>query len=561
MGDEQGASATVSVSASPGGAAPGPGESIQAARFEPTAAKGRKRWAFLSVRRIVAAGALGVALAVAWFLWFLFTAKSVRFETEPAAAEVAVDGGFAVRFAQTHLLRAGRYSVRVTAAGHQPLEQRVSVGAERNQTVALQLTRLPGLVTFDVDPPAALVEVWGHEARGEAPFTARLPAGRQVASITSNRYQPTTVEFDVEGMERAQTVAVTLAPNWADVTIPTTPPGAAVSVDGEPTGVTTPGPVPLLAGERRLAVRLAGHKTWQDILRVQAGEERTLPPIALQRADGLVRVDSKPSGAGVTLGGVYMGETPLEFAARPAERHRLRVFKVGHAPVAESFETRPGQAREFAFTLRRLHGELAIVVQPEDAELVLDGEPQGAAGGTLNLPAIPHEVEIRKTGYASFRKTVTPQPGFTQELKVRLLTLAEARLAALRQVRTTSQGQELVLLEPGTVYMGASRREPGRRANEVLRTAKLTRLFYLGRREVTNKEFRAFAAEHSSGSFQNFDLSGGDQPVANVAWNEAARYCNWLSQQDGLAPFYQESDGRITGFNPIAMGYRLPTEA
>ena len=542
-------------------APPPGGETIQAVRFEPTATKGRKRWGFLSARRIAAAVGVSVALAVAWFLWFLFTAKSVRFETDPAAAEVAVDGGFAVWFAQTHLLRAGRYSVRATAPGHHPLEQRITVGAASNQTVAFQLTRLPGIVTFAVDPVEALVEVWGVEESGPAPFTTRLPAGRQVATIASRRYQPATVEFDVVGMEREQTVSVTLAPNWADVTIPTTPPGASVLVDDEPVDALTPGPVPVLAGERRIAVRLAGHKTWQDILRVRAGEQRTLPPVALQRADGLVRVRSKPSGAGVTLDGAYVGETPLEFAARPAERHRLRVFKVGHAPQSKSFETQPGQEREFAFTLRRLHGELAIVVQPEDAELVLDGKPQGTAAGTLKLPAVPHEVEIKKAGYASFRKTVTPQPGFTQELKVRLLTLAEARLAALRKVRTTSQGQELVLLEPGTIRMGASRREPGRRANEVLRTAKLTRLFYLGRREVSNKEFLAFAADHSSGSFQSFDLSGGDQPVVNVAWNDAARYCNWLSQQDGLAPFYVETDGRVTGVNAKALGYRLPTEA
>ena len=506
-------------------------------------------------------GAVGVALPIVWFLWFLFTAKSVRFETDPAPAEVAVDGGFSLRVADTRLLRAGRYRVRAAAPGHHALEQRITIGAAGNQTLALKLTRLPGVVTFAVTPAAARVEVWGHDARGAAPFTARLPAGRQVVSVETPRYQPKTVEFEVEGMEREQTVTVALAPNWADVAIPTTPPGAEVFVDDESTGVLTPAPAPVLAGERRVAVRLTGHKTWQDILRVRAGEQRTLPPVALERADGLVRVDSTPRGAGVTLAGAYMGETPVEFSARPDKRHRLRVFKVGHSPRAARFELRPGQGRDFDFTLTRLHGELAIVAEPEDAELLLDGKGRGLAGGTLTLPAVPHELEIRKPGYASYRKTVTVQPGFTQELKVRLLTVAEARLAALKQVRTTGQGQELVLLEPGTVRMGASRREPGRRANEVLRTAKVTRLFYLGRREVTNAEFRAFAAQHASGSFQNFDLNGGEQPVVNVAWQDAARYCNWLSKQDGLAPFYKETEGRITGVNLAALGYRLPTEA
>jgi formylglycine-generating enzyme required for sulfatase activity len=47
----------------------------------------------------------------------------------------------------------------------------------------------------------------------------------------------------------------------------------------------------------------------------------------------------------------------------------------------------------------------------------------------------------------------------------------------------------------------------------------------------------------------------------NVSWNEAALFCNWLSRQDGLPPFYVESNGEVTSWNPDAHGYRLPTEA
>jgi formylglycine-generating enzyme required for sulfatase activity len=39
------------------------------------------------------------------------------------------------------------------------------------------------------------------------------------------------------------------------------------------------------------------------------------------------------------------------------------------------------------------------------------------------------------------------------------------------------------------------------------------------------------------------------------------RYCNWLSRRDSLAPFYVEKDQAIVGVNPLANGYRLPTEA
>ena len=49
--------------------------------------------------------------------------------------------------------------------------------------------------------------------------------------------------------------------------------------------------------------------------------------------------------------------------------------------------------------------------------------------------------------------------------------------------------------------MGASRREPGRRANETLREVELQRPFYLAVREVTNAQFRKCKADHSSGRF------------------------------------------------------------
>ena len=38
-------------------------------------------------------------------------------------------------------------------------------------------------------------------------------------------------------------------------------------------------------------------------------------------------------------------------------------------------------------------------------------------------------------------------------------------------------------------------------------------------------------------------------------------FCNWLSEKDGLQPFYQVRDGKVLGATPGAAGYRLPTEA
>jgi formylglycine-generating enzyme required for sulfatase activity len=123
------------------------------------------------------------------------------------------------------------------------------------------------------------------------------------------------------------------------------------------------------------------------------------------------------------------------------------------------------------------------------------------------------------------------------------------------------QGVDLVLVGPGRFTMGAARREPGRRANEVLHEVELTRPFYLAVREVTNREFREFRPGHRSGSVGSFNLEIDHHPVVNITWNDAAKYCNWLSERAGLPPVYVDRGGRMVARTPIPLGFRLPTEA
>lgn len=535
------------------------GDHIAAVRFRPTPTATAKRRAWLNPWRVAG---IVVLVVVVWFLWFIFTAKSVRFEATPVSTVVEVDGGFAFRLGDIYLMREGNYRVRARAEGYVDFSGRIGIGGDRNQTIPFTLTPLPGRVTFAIEPAGATVVVsGGDELRGTAPVTLRVPAGPQTVQVSHPRYEDGTIEFEVVGRDQAQTVTLALLPNWADVTLPTTPPGAKVHIDDNLAGITTPGPIPVLAGEHRVVVALPGYKPWMDIIFVEARQPVTLPPIALEKADGTLAVESSPRGAGVTVGGVYAGVTPLEVGLDADEPLAVRVFKVGYAPRNLTIELASGQRRAINVTLTALTGDLSVQTRPEDAELWIDNEHRGLASGVFTLAAVPHEVEIRKEGYAGFRKTVVPQPGLTQELNVELLTLEQARLEQLKGVRTTGQGHELVLLSPGKIRMGASRREPGRRANEVIRDVELTRLFYLSRHEVTNGQFRVFAKGHSSGEFENRDLDQDTQPVVGISWHEAALYCNWLSEQDSLQPFYREEFSKIVGFNPTALGYRLPTEA
>ena len=57
-------------------------------------------------------------------------------------------------------------------------------------------------------------------------------------------------------------------------------------------------------------------------------------------------------------------------------------------------------------------------------------------------------------------------------------------------------------------------------------------------------------------------------PVVSVSWDDAIRFCNWLSRNAGLPPAYDEESGALldergepTGDVTAVRGYRLPTEA
>ncbi len=80
--------------------------------------------------------------------------------------------------------------------------------------------------------------------------------------------------------------------------------------------------------------------------------------------------------------------------------------------------------------------------------------------------------------------------------------------------------------------------------------------FSMGKYEVTNAEFEAFMPEHRA--YRSAYSWRGREPVIYVNWFEAARYCNFLSRKHNLTPAYNEKDWTR---NPVANGFRLPTEA
>ena len=516
-----------------------------------------------AMRRVGRRGIVYASIAVIGIvLLYLFTATPVRVSSTPEAdfddvnfAGTALDFGFGGRY----LVPPGNYELRIEADGYAPASQPVIVGSLSGQSIVVALRRLPGRIAFDTGGVAATLAVDGRTV-GKLPGEYELPAGTRELSVTAPHFAEERLRFEVAGGGEKQAVKVTLTPNFARVTVTSVPSGATVWADDRELG-TTPLETELDAGRYTLALVHPEFRRFESPLTVVAGQPVTIGPVELGMPDGRLVVASRPAGADVSIGGRYRGRTPLTVSVPPGMPQDVLLTLAGHAPATQTVAVESRAERRLSVELRAILGEVRVKGEPADAVLFVDGASRGPANQTLSLPAAPHVLEVRKSGLEPFRATVTPQEGRTQVIEFALKTASEARVAGLAPQQATSLGQALVLVKGGRYTMGSARREPGRRSNETERQVELRRPFYISRFQVTNREFREFRAQHLSGVFKDESLDLERQPVVRVTWQDAAAFCNWLSERDKLPPAYVRRGERFELVEPVTTGYRLPTEA
>ncbi len=193
------------------------------------------------------------------------------------------------------------------------------------------------------------------------------------------------------------------------------------------------------------------------------------------------------------------------------------------------------------------YGSLDVNYKPVNSEVYIDGKKVGTSPDLFRSILMgTHEVEIRKSGYASEKKSITVQEGQTATLSG---ALKEAFAPTPALTANTSPGTaavpftvngvsfNMIKVDGGTFTMGATK-EQGRDAYRDEEPAHQVTLsdYYIGETEVTQELWQAVMG------FNPSNFSGTNLPVEWVSWEDCQEFIKKLNQ--------------LTGKN-----FSLPTEA
>ena len=509
-------------------------------------ARQRQRYNFAAVGGVLAGGALVVA-AVAIF----GSATAVRIAPEDAAqtgnVRVAEGAAFAVSGVVYSL--SPRPVIAAEAPGFRLARRRIE-SHERGGAITITLQELPGRLLASTTPANDAVR-WllnGEPEATAAGFERELPAGEYRLGAAHPYYQPAERQV---ALGRGETVEldIPLQAVEGELSIQSVPAGASVSIDGEPAGVT-PLRRSVAGGKYQVAVTHAQYATVSESVEVTHAAASVERLYRLPRPAATLAFDVHPRDGALLIDGKKV--SPTQSHSVPAETPvTISYLRDGYAGVTRSVTARAGETTRVRLHLEPEFGRVEIRSRPA-ARVFIDGTERGSTPLRIRLPTAAHTVALRRPGYRTVERRITPSSARTQVIDETLLTESAALRAEAPRQYTNAADVELVLFHPTPFRMGAARHEKGQRANESERQVTLRKPFYAGKYEVSNAQFRRFEPDHPGAD---------DLPVTGVGWLDAARFCNWLSRADGLAPFYDVAGGALRGVNPAADGYRLLTEA
>ena len=330
------------------------------------------------------------------------------------------------------------------------------------------------------------------------------------------------------------------------VSVSSTPSGATANADG----VTALTPCVFTLGRKNvhtIEISKEHYRTMTVVLRPgvsRAGEAVSMGLIGLVPwiVDGISGATKKLSSDRIDVALepeiVAKGNEEAPREARDQQNPPLAGAHMSHVATLKLTVT---PAPEYQLVLNGKTVQKVAALLPVSSE---HGTGNGSIAAIFSLPAGEElALEVKAKGYKSVRRTLTLPVAGTQSLAV---ALEKLRGPEEEQPWTIPElGLEMLPISTGTFILGSPLSELSRDPEEGPQTrVTLTRSYWLGKFEVTQKQWRAVMGNNPA------HFQGDELPVESVSWFDAMEFCRRLNEKECSAD-------RL----PEGYEYTLPTEA
>jgi hypothetical protein len=278
-------------------------------------------------------------------------------------------------------------------SGRQGTTLRVTGGAttlrdlDLGDDITNKTTDQTAYIAVESTPPGATVLVNGKE-RGVTPYQGEHPWGRYKVTLSLGQYHPAQKEVTLAS-NQTQELNFKLNPAFGSMKITSEPSGARVFLDGEEAGRT---PLDLKRKPSRgYLVRLEAPNFNPHEQELVVEDEKTASMHAkLSSSVGGVQIDSRPSGAQVTLNGEVVGKTPYSVAKKPPGTYQVRISKPLYLSSDFSFKLVEGEQYRETVNLEPNFGSLTVRSEPAGARIIRSGKDTGKK--------TPHRFDMLQAG-------------------------------------------------------------------------------------------------------------------------------------------------------------------
>ncbi len=395
-----------------------------------------------------------------------------------------------------------------------------------------------------------------------------LSKGTKEIRIIPMHYKPLRVYFPdlgIDGVESKRTYVLDLViqnmgaepvdagGNFYALSVQ--PKNAVVTIDGvlQPSSSDGEYSAMLPYGTHTYKVEAGGYISKSGSFVVSSGD-MTPVSVSLLSAMASVSITCPTPAVSLYVDKKAVGNSPWSGSLKEG-MHLVEVRKSGYRSQQKTIQLAQQQKLDVTFgELVAIQGNLSVNYKPFGADVYVDGKKLGQSPRVFNgLLVGNHQVEVRKDGYATDRKTISISEGQTASITG---TLASNAVASSNTSGYSSSSSsmasgsnaisipvkdgisiDMVKVEAGTFMMGATSEMKDPYSDEKpVHQVTLTNDYYMGKYEVTQALWQAVMGSNPS------NFKGDNLPVETVNWNDCQEFISKLNSLTGRK-------------------FRLPTEA